>query len=166
MATAAAMTAPVSFRAITPADEPFLYRVYASTRADEMALVDWDEAQKEAFLRMQFHAQHNYYQEHYARARYDVVLRDEQPIGRLYVDRTEAEINIIDIALLPEHRGAGIGTAILRDLLDEADRVRKPVVIYVERFNPALRLYRRLGFQETGDSGVYFVMKRPPAPPA
>ncbi len=160
------MSAAITFRPVRPEDEAFLRRVYASTRAAEMALVDWGEAQKEAFLRMQFDAQRRYYQEHYASARFDVILRDGQPVGRLYVDRLEREINIIDIALLPEHRNAGIGGAILHDLMVEADAAGKPIRIYVERFNPALRLYQRLGFQIRGDTGVYYRMERPPGAPA
>ncbi len=156
------MNASLSFRPIQPDDEAFLYRVYASTREEELALLDWDEAQKTAFLRMQFTAQHRYYQAQFTAAAFLVILRDGEPVGRLYVERREDEIVIIDIALLPEHRRAGLGGTILRDLLAEADRGGKPVRIHVERFNPALRLYERLGFTRVGDTGVYYLMERAP----
>jgi len=68
----------------------------------------------------------------------------------------------VDLALLPPHRNAGIGTAILRDLLAEAAVAQKPVRIHVEKFNPALRLYARLGFAPTEDKGVYLFMKWSP----
>jgi ribosomal protein S18 acetylase RimI-like enzyme len=141
----------------------FLYQVYASTRADELAIVDWSQEQKDAFLQMQFDAQHKYYQESYTDASFDVILRDSQPIGRLYLDRREAEIRIVDIAILPEHRNAGIGTAMLRDIMAEAASMDKVVTIHVEKFNPALRLYKRLRFRQKGDSGVYFLLEWSPA---
>src|SRR5947199_4647817 len=107
----------IALRPIAPEDEPFLCAVYASTRAEEMALVDWDEGQKTAFVQMQFTAQHRYYQEHYADAAFQVILCDGVPAGRLYVARWPAEIRIVDIALLPPYRNRGIGSFLLRQLL-------------------------------------------------
>ena len=121
----------------------------------------WDEAQKEAFLRMQFDAQDTWWRENYADTTYDVVEVDGEPAGRLYVHRGEREIRIVDIALVPEHRGSGIGTSLLRDLIDEADAASKSVTIHVERMNPALRLYERLGFALAEDKGVYLFLERP-----
>ena len=94
---------------------------------------------------------------------FDVVLMDGEPGGRLYVHRGESEIRIVDIALLPEHRGDGIGTALLRDLLNEADAAGKRLTIHVERMNPALRLYDRLGFTVAEDKGAYLLLERLPA---
>ena len=152
----------VTTRAIRPDDEPFLRRVYASTREEELAVVAWNEAQKDAFLRMQFDAQHRYYQDQFPDASYEVILRDGRPIGRLYVDRRDDEFSIIDIALVPEARGDGIGGAILEDLIAEARQARKPVRIHVERANRAFRLYRRLGFSTIGESDFYFLMEWTP----
>src|SRR5436190_17653520 len=100
----------ITFRPIKAEDMEFLYRVYASTREEELAQVNWGAEQKKAFLRMQFNAQHKYYQESYPKASYDIILDEGREIGRLYVDRNENDINIIDIALLPEFKGKGIGT--------------------------------------------------------
>jgi ribosomal protein S18 acetylase RimI-like enzyme len=152
----------ISFRPICEEDEGFLFRLYASTREEELAQVDWGPVEKEAFLRMQFDAQHKYYQEQFAQAAFQIILADDRAIGRLYVDRRPDEIRIIDIALMPEARNGGIGTAILEDLLAEAAEAAKPVRIHVERFNPALRLYERLNFSQTGDNGVYFLMEWSP----
>ncbi len=149
----------VTRRRIRPGDEDFLYAVYASTRQDELAPLDWDEAQKTAFLRMQFLAQHTYYQEQFSDAAFEIVLLDGRAIGRLYVARREDEIRLIDLALLPEHRNAGIGTLLLKELLAEAAEARKPVRIHVERFNPALRLYTRLGFRPIADRGAYWFLE-------
>ncbi len=100
----------VTLRPITPADEAFLFKVYAGTRREELAQAPWDEAQKRAFLTFQFNAQHQHYQSEFANAAFHVILDDDTPLGRLYVDRRADEIRILDIALLPEHRGRGIGS--------------------------------------------------------
>ena len=122
----------------------------------------WDDAQKDAFLRMQFDAQDAWWHENYDGASFDVILVDGEPAGRLYVHRGPSEIRIVDIALIPEHRGGGVGTSLLRDLLAEADEGGKSVTIHVERMNPALRLYERLGFTVAEDKGVYLFLERPP----
>ena len=154
----------ITLRPIEPGDEELLYRVYASTREAELAQVGWDAAQKEAFLRMQFTAQHRYYQEHYPDAAFQVILAGGRPAGRLYVACWPDQIRIVDIALLPEHRNAGIGTALLQELLAEGAESRKRVSIHVEQFNPALRLYARLGFSRIAARGVYYLMEwSPPA---
>jgi ribosomal protein S18 acetylase RimI-like enzyme len=124
--------------------------------------VPWDDAQKESFLRMQFEAQDRWYREQMPDASFEVVLVDGEPAGRLYVDRREDEIRIVDIALLPEHRGRGIGTLLLGELLSEADAAGKSVTIHVERLNPALRLYARLGFSVAEDKGIYLFLERRP----
>lgn len=160
------MTASVVTRPIEDRDLPFLYRVYASTRADELAQVDWSAEQKSAFLRMQFEAQRAYYEEQFPAADFRTIVVDGQPGGRLYVDRRPDEIRIIDIALLPEHRGSGIGTALMREILDEARARGTPVRIHVEQLNPALRLYQRLGFYRVETQGVYILMEwSPPGVP-
>jgi ribosomal protein S18 acetylase RimI-like enzyme len=156
---ARAAAAGLSFRPITAVDLPFLFAVYASTRAEELAPVPWTDTQKTAFLTQQFNAQHTDYQHNYVRAEWLVVMRAGTSVGRLYIDRNAREHSVIDIALLPEHRGHGIGGAIMRDLMDEAQAAGKPLTIYVEKYNPALRLYRRLGFQTVEDKGVYDLMR-------
>ena len=153
----------VALRPVEPGEEEFLlYRVYASTREAELARVDWNEAQKASFLRVQFDAQDHYYRKHYAEAAFRVMLSGSLPAGRLYVARWPEEIRIVDVALLPEHRGAGLGTKLLQDLISESERAGKPLTIHVERFNPALRLYERLGFEVKEDKGVYLLMERSP----
>ncbi len=161
------MTAPsagpgVALRPVRAGDRDFLYRVYASTRAEELAVVDWSEAEKAAFLAQQFEAQRRYYQEQFPDAAFQVIERDGAPIGRLYLDRRAEEIRIIDIALLPAHRRAGIGGALLRAILAEAAAAGKAVRIHVERNNPALGLYHRLGFHEIDDQGIYLLMEWAP----
>lgn len=124
-----------------------------------MELAPWDAAQKDIFLRSQFHAQRVHYEKYFPQAAHDIILWGDRPAGRLYVDRTGEAIHIVDIALLSEYRRAGVGTALLSDLLREARDSGKVVRIHVEKQNPALRLYERLGFQIQNDTGVYFLME-------
>ena len=152
----------LAVRPIGPEDRAFLFRLYASTRAEELALTGWDDAQKDAFLTMQFNAQHSYYQEHYCGAAFDLILLAGEPVGRMYAARWADQIRIIDIALLPEHRRRGIGTAFLRAVLAEGGRAGLPVTIHVERFNSALGLYHRLGFRPVADQGVYLLLRWSP----
>ncbi len=157
------MTTRTTLRPITPADRELLYRIYASTRTEELAAVPWSAKEKEDFLRFQFDAQDKYYAEHFPRAAFDLVLLDGEPIGRLYVDRREDEIRLIDIALLPEHRGGGLGGEIMREVLAEGAESGRLVRIHVEHNNPAMRLYLRLGFEKIEEQGVYHLMEwRPP----
>ena len=149
----------ITLRPVSADDLPFLCAVYASTREQELTAVAWDAAQKAAFLDMQFRAQHTYYLAHYPDAAFDVILINHQPAGRLYIDRATSEIRIVDIALLPEWCNRGIGSALINVLQGEAAAAGKPLRIHVERFNPALRLYERLGFQQIEDRGVYLFME-------
>jgi len=146
-------------RAATPEDEQFLRAVYACTRAEELARVPWSDEQKRAFTDMQFTAQDAHYRRHYPNTQYSIIEVQGLPAGRLYVDRCEKEIRIIDIAMLPEHRRAGIGTKLLCELQDEARAAGKVLTIHVEKFNPALRLYQRLGFKQIEDKGVYLFLE-------
>jgi ribosomal protein S18 acetylase RimI-like enzyme len=151
--------APFSLRPERPQDEPFLLELYSSTRADEMQQVPWQESQKEAFLRMQFQLQTVHYRKYYPDASFQIILSEDCPIGRLYVDAGQEGILIIDVALLPQYRGKGIGGHIMEDLLRKAVAESKPVRIHVERENRALRLYRRMGFQVIEDKGIYLYME-------
>ena len=155
----------LSLRAEAADDRALLRRVYASTRAAELALTDWTDEVKAGFVEQQFTAQHAYYREHYPEAAFDVVLLDGLPIGRFYVQRWPDEIRLIDVALLPEVRNRGLGGELLAGLLAEARASGRRVTIHVEVFNPALRLYERLGFRKIDDRGPYQLMEWRPQPP-
>jgi ribosomal protein S18 acetylase RimI-like enzyme len=148
----------ISLRPISPADDSFLAGLYASTRTEELAQTNWSEEQKTMFCRMQFNAQTADYRANYPDASFQIIERGGVAAGRLLVMRSDDVIHVIDIALLPEHRGAGIGTKLLCELQEEAKAAGKKVSIYVERFNPARRLYERMGFQEVEEKGVYFLL--------
>jgi ribosomal protein S18 acetylase RimI-like enzyme len=153
----------VALRPVQASDEPFLLCVYAGTRAEELAQLPWTPEQKAAFVAQQSAAQTAHYARHYPGMSADVIVIDDVPAGRLLVDRLDEEILIVDISLLPAHRGRGVGSVLLQEVLGEATAAGKRVVIHVERFNRALRLYERLGFGAVGDHGVYLRMEREPA---
>ncbi|MBD8890939.1 GNAT family N-acetyltransferase [Roseibium litorale] len=152
----------VSYRSLTQDDMPFLRRLYRSTREAELARVPWSEPEKQAFIDMQFNAQHAHYQQHYPDALWLIIEQSGLPIGRLYLERWQSEHRIIDIALMPDMRGSGIGSALLGDLIEEASEDGKAVGIHVEKMNPAMSLYRRLGFETVEDKGVYDLLRWEP----
>ena len=147
---------PCTLRTVREDDQDFLFSVYASTRADEMNLVDWSDAQKDAFLRMQFDAQANHYSLHYPNAEYKIIERAGVASGRLIVEDRGDHFLIMDIALLAEYRRMGIGTFLIQELKQEAVRLNLPLVLRVEFFNPAIRLYERLGFVKTREVNTVY----------
>lgn len=152
----------LSLRPVEASDRDLLCAVYGSTREDELRMTDWPEEQKAQFVRMQFEAQDAYYREHYPGSQWSVILAGGEPAGRLYVHRRTSEIRLMDITLLPAFRGRGLGSRLLDDLLAEAAREGKSLSIHVEIYNPAYRLYRRLGFEKVEDRGVYHLLRWTP----
>jgi RimJ/RimL family protein N-acetyltransferase len=150
---------PITLRDIGEEDEGFLREVYACTRAQELAQVPWSDEQREAFLRMQFDAQHSHYHAQFPEADYKIILHDSGPIGRLYVHRTSEGIRILDITLLPVHRSQGLGHSVIKELMDEGARLDKPVSIWVEHFNPSRALFDRLGFSQVQDDGYSLLLE-------
>jgi GNAT superfamily N-acetyltransferase len=142
-------------------DETFLRELYASTRSDELAGIGWSPAQVEGFLRMQFDLQRTHYRKHFADGRFLIVVRDGRPIGRLYVSYTPADVRILDIALLPDVRGNGVGRRLLEHVIDNAARLGAPVTLHVAFGNRAQRLYERLGFRPLKHDGMNLFMERP-----
>lgn len=155
---------PVYLRASSDPDQAFLLRVFAGTRAGEFSLAGWDHARVEAMVAQQFALQDGSYRGHYRQAYFDVVMRGATPIGRLYHDWSGAVARVIEIALLPEHRGNGIGTHLMRSFVADAARRALAAELYVEQDNPVRALYRRLGFEPVGEHGIYVQMRRAPLP--
>jgi GNAT superfamily N-acetyltransferase len=149
----------VSYRESTDADLGFVALVYASTRLEEVAAAGWPIEVQHQFLAHQADAQHRHYRTYYPNAEWLVIERAGKAIGRLYLDEWPSQFRLIDISLLPEGRGAGVGGAILADLQDMAAAAGKALSIHVERNNPAMRLYLRLGFVKVDEHGVYDLME-------
>lgn len=140
-------------------DIPFLCKVYKSTRMDEFNGVGWSERELDSFLTSQFEFQHKFYQQNWPNANYEIILEGGNRIGRIYHDTREDEIRVIDIALLPEYRGKGIGGQIMKDIIAKARSLGKTVRIHVEKLNSAMSLYKRLGFKQIGGTEVYDLME-------
>jgi ribosomal protein S18 acetylase RimI-like enzyme len=154
IARAPANLATTALRPEGPADGPFLLEVYASTRKEELDAVGWPAAAREAFVRMQFSAQQQGYRAAFPGAEFSVILSSGQPVGRVVINRAEDEFRVVDIALLPAHRGRGIGTALMRELMGEAAIANKPVRLSVIKGQRAFQLYKRLGFEKTGEDSL------------
>jgi ribosomal protein S18 acetylase RimI-like enzyme len=140
--------------------QEFLYRLYASTRQQEFASLGWPAAQLEMFLRMQFNAQQRWYETAYPRAEHQIILLNGAPAGRILVSRAPDFALLVDIALLTEHRNLGIGTRLLRELIEQSEKAGIPVRLQVTKTNPARHLYERLGFVKTGEDEMYVQMEK------
>jgi GNAT superfamily N-acetyltransferase len=145
----------ITLRAAIDEDESFLYELYASTRQAEIAMVPWSAEQKQNFLRMQFEAQAKHYRAAYPTANHSIVMTGEARAGRLYADRQESQILIVDLTLLPEFRGQGIGRALVSDLQSEAASLEKVLTGHVEKWNPASDFWRHMGFLTADGDDIY-----------
>ena len=149
----------ITLRNVEPDDDAFLFAAYASSRAQEMAMVPWTDEQRTAFLRSQFNAQQGDYNKRFADAQHGVILADGMPAGISRLQETDSEITIIDLIVMPEYRRQGIGTYLLGDYCAMAKTAGKPLRVYVETFNPSLQLFERLGFSRVADDGVYHLLE-------
>ena len=156
---ASTTVANVILRPVESTDEPFLLELYAATRTEEMALVPWSEAQKKSFIEQQFNAQQEHYKKSYPDASHDVIICDRRNVGRIYVARLPTAIRIVDITIAAAERNRGIGTGLIRRLMQESERTSKPLTIYVETFNPSARLFQRLGFLPGEEQSIHVLME-------
>jgi ribosomal protein S18 acetylase RimI-like enzyme len=153
------MTGKVTLRPVQDSDNDFLLKVYGSTREQEMAQVPWTAEQKQQFVRMQWQAQTSHYAAQHPSASHQIICLEGTDAGRLYLDRTGEKFHILDITLLPEHRNRGAGSFLLREIVAEAKEAGKPVSIFVETFNPSLRLFQRLGFTPIQQEGFHLLLQ-------
>jgi ribosomal protein S18 acetylase RimI-like enzyme len=153
----------LSLRPIQDEDLVVLNEIYGSTREEELKQVThWSDQEKQGFIQQQFMAQHEYYQKNYIGAGFYLIVKNETPIGRLYIHENYQEkvVRIIDIAILPNWQKKGIGKSILEDILAKGNSLKRNVSIHVEAFNPAKHLYERLGFEKISETnGVYHLMQ-------
>jgi ribosomal protein S18 acetylase RimI-like enzyme len=152
-------TAGVTIRPVRQEDAGFLYALYCSTRAEEIAGWGLAPPQQEMFLKLQFQGQQRHFEVQSPNVDYKVIEHDDRAIGQLVVIRTDREIRLADISLLPEHRATGLGTALIEGLFDEARESHRPVTLHVEKHNRAARLYERLGFKTIADTGFHYQME-------
>ena len=139
-------------------DEAFLDALYATTRDRDLGALPLPDETKRDLLLFQAHAQRVDYRRRYPDAEVLVIELEGRPAGRLWVDRSADGIRLVDLSLLPEHRGRGIGGRLVGTLIEEARSRQLPLWLSVELSNPARRLYERLGFESRGDDGIYASM--------
>jgi len=153
------MTTTLAFalRPALPTDVDFEHFLYASTRDDLRPL---GPEVFDGLVGMQFRAQTMSIRLDHPQADHKIVVVEDAPAGRLIVDESGEQIKVVDVALLPEYRGQGIGTSLLRGVLAHADRMGRAIALHVEKQSRAVRLYERLGFLISGESGLYFEMLR------
>ena len=149
----------VTLRPVQESDNEFLLKVYGSTREQEMAQVPWTAEQKQQFVRMQYEAQKNHYAAQHPHASHEIICLEGDAAGRLYLDRSGEKFHILDITLLPEHRNQGAGSFLLGQIMAEAKEAGKPVSIFVETYNPSLRLFQRLGFTPIQQEGFHLLLQ-------
>jgi RimJ/RimL family protein N-acetyltransferase len=155
----------ITLRPATDADLPLIFQLYASTREMELAQAPWSTEQKQAFLEMQFAAQRSAYAASHPQAAHDVICVDGEPLGRLYLDRSE-NFHILDITVAPARRNEGIGSEVLHRVLSEAEGLAQSVSIYTEVFNPSVRLFARLGFLQKSVDGFLVLLEKPTPGPS
>jgi len=150
-------------RPALPEDKDFFFHLYVGTREQELPAFGWNDQQKQAFLQMQFNAQQRWYETAYPQAEWRIVMLEGKPVGRTIVDRGEAGATLVDIALIPETRGAGLGTRLMQELLERCHAEAIPMRLQVLKTNPAQRLYQRLGFRTVGEDQLYLQMEWRPS---
>lgn len=149
----------IQLRSTTEADQPFLLGLFASTRP-EIAQLGWDDAAQQAFISMQFAMQTRSYGMQFPSAEHSIILFEGAAAGRMIVTREARSIQLTDIAVLPLYRSRGIAATLIRQLQEEAAKAGKPVELTVDRSNsPALQLYRKLGFEVTGENEIHLSMR-------
>ena len=153
------MKQSVTRRLVQACDEAFLFDLYTSTRAQELEVLPWDEDQRRSFLKMQFFAQNQDYQRRFPEGVHELLICGRLPAGRLYVARSEEEIRILDISLMPEYRNHGIGGALIRELLNEASQTKLPLRIYLERDNSYRKVFDQFGFATVDDIGSHLLLE-------
>ena len=152
----------ISLTPVCADDEAVLLEIYRSTRVDEMAISGWDPSQQDTFVRIQFAAQQYYYAAAFPNGEHKIILSDGRPIGRIYTAECQDELRILDITVLPSERNKGVGTPLIKDVLARAQALGKPAKVYVETYNPSLRLFERLGFTRIEEDGLNVLLEWSP----
>lgn len=149
-------------RPVAPADEALLHTIYASTRQAELAALGETPLIRDTFVSMQFEAQRRHFVQHHPDSTQWLIERGSAPVGRLWLSLNQGGLQVLDITVLPEWQGQGIGGACLRHLARHADAQEWAMALHVRADNPARHWYTRMGFVTTDTSDIYMAMNRPP----
>ena len=152
---------PIAHRPLSEEDVPFVRQLILQMVTDELGAAAWPDALRAPLLEMQCRARSEGIRVNWPDAEQEILLSNGQPAGWAVVARRGDAIHLVDIAIVPELRGQGLGTSRIRELLEESDRTGKPVRLSVTTINPANRLYERLGFRRTGGDEVRHYLERP-----
>ena len=152
----------IQLRPVEEKDTAFIEAVYRTTREVELNFTNWSEHQKNAFISMQSAAQLAEYKIKFPGARFQVIIYNKKDAGRFYTWENEIEIRLLDITLLYQFRGKGIGTDLLQQLIARSNKTQKMLSLHVEASNPILKLYQRLGFIYIKNNGRHYYMERQP----
>jgi GNAT superfamily N-acetyltransferase len=157
--------AGLALRETTQADRPFLKSLYRELRAAELAQTDWARDKRETFADDQFEKQDAWYRSNYPGAVFMLIERDGIPIGRLYLSEGGSELRLMELTLASTVRGKGLGTSIIKALIEREQARGLAMTLHVEWFSPAKRLYERLGFTAGEPNGIYLPLRRDPIKP-
>ena len=149
----------IGLRPALPDDDPFLFEVYASSRGDDLVTMGWEPEPIRAFLETQYSAHKVFTKNDYPHTDDSIIMLGDERIGRIVVLRSDREIRLVDIALLPQYRNAGLGTHLVRELMTEAAKLGLPFRLQLIRSNPAVALFEQLGLVRTGETGSHYQME-------
>jgi GNAT superfamily N-acetyltransferase len=154
---------PLFVRPALQQDEQFVYDVAYQVMHDHLHAHLWDPNIRHALLDLQVRSKNASYAAVHPGADYAIIMQDDQPVGRMIIDRSGEFYHLVDISIVPAHRGAGIGTRLVLALCMEAETIHKSVRLYVSITNPrAAELYKRLGFRVIEDQQTDILMERSP----
>ncbi|WP_323769533.1 GNAT family N-acetyltransferase [Antarctobacter sp.] len=145
-------------RPVRAADRAFLLHLFTEARPD-LAALPLPEGARQQMIDLQFDAQSRGYAQAFPRASHDIVHLDGRDVGQLRLDRGAEALHLVDLSVLSDVRGQGLGARLLRGIQQEATTANQPVRLSVQHGNPAAGLYRRMGFVATGDTGVHLTME-------
>jgi GNAT superfamily N-acetyltransferase len=144
------MPEEITLRPATSGDREFLYTVVRESMGEyiEQTFGAWDEK-----------AQLARFDTSTPPEAHEIVLLDGEPIGCLKVRHTPVAVHLDRVFLLPPFQRRGIGTRLIQEQIGVAAAKDLPLRLQLLRVNPARRLYERLGFRLTGQTGTHYLME-------
>jgi ribosomal protein S18 acetylase RimI-like enzyme len=150
----------ISLCPIEPKDNEFLLRVFKESRPDLNLINDISEEQRESIILEQFKMEKQQLEQIYPNAEFSIIKLNEEPIGRIYIYYGETTNRIVEIGLLEDYRGLGIGQRLMTTVIGNATKMKKNVRLQVAWFNQrAYKFYERIGFKVIENQEVFFEME-------
>jgi ribosomal protein S18 acetylase RimI-like enzyme len=149
------MSQVLTLRPTRTDDQEFLYRLFSLVYSEKLQLVPLSAEEKKTLVELMYQGFTRHYDSLAPASDDRLVLLNNESIGRMILLQTREEIRLADLAILPQYRGIGIGSALISQLQTESLMSKRPVHLQVGRFDRALRLYQRLGFYKIDTIGPY-----------